>query len=176
MCDPRNTYVFRETRRKQRDSSRIHPCTWNSPCLTAHAYRCVQRWEFYMPTQELDIQSESGHRIIDTPGRYRLPPSPVLRSPLVFSCRCLVEGKDSYGRSTRSFLTTRSEEKKSETAGEARAQTFDLFAVKERRGSERTARCGFQSFPTALDDENRAIERVFSCYSPRICSHLSARK
>lgn len=28
--------------------------------------------QFYMPTQELDIQSESGHMIIDTPGRYRL--------------------------------------------------------------------------------------------------------
>lgn len=72
-----------------RSFGRVHPGNaWKTvrlPRISTLARGTVHTWrrtrmsacsggtrQFYMPTQELDIQSESGHKIIDTPGCYRL--------------------------------------------------------------------------------------------------------
>lgn len=75
---PRSSRMYTSGNKRVESSATsqdLHPCTWNSPYLARRTRMSACSGgtrQFYMPTQELDIQSESGHKIIDTPGRYRL--------------------------------------------------------------------------------------------------------
>lgn len=112
--------------------------------------------QFYMPTQELDIQSESGHRIIDTRSRYRLRESRT-------HDRFTLLGRSMRLSATRRRGKTLSVFCLSKPLSETRAsQTFDLSAVEDRKGSE------------SINDQWSIVNnrRAFKCKERSICIYL----